>query len=162
MGNKEITDVENSLNLVKIFKTFYQLTGRLPLSNELLVVPDGDPPPGEDSANMKSLYMSRHTSSPGFVSLPFPGVLQYYFEKNDFVLIKKSLTEFYQNLSYIILSGTRDFDFSAISDLTAKISFLLKAASHSNIAEMEKADIQNAYNINKSVSFVTNKKVLWM
>ena len=112
------------------------------LSNKLLVVPDGDLSPGEDRFNMKSLYnMFRRTNYHGLVSLPFLGVLQYYFEKNDFALIKKSLTELYQILSYITLSGARVFDFTAISDLIAKISFLLKAASCSNIAEMEKADI---------------------
>ena len=142
-GIKKITDVENSLDLINVFQTFYQITGRLPLSNRLLVVPDGDPPPGEDRVNMKSLYdMFRHITSHGLVSLPFLGVLQYYFEKNDFALIKKSLTELYQNLSYITLSGVRDFDFTAISDLTAKISFFKKAASRSNIAEMEKEDIK--------------------
>ena len=47
-GTKKITDVENSLDLINIFRTFYQITGRLPLSNGLLVAPDGDPPPGED------------------------------------------------------------------------------------------------------------------
>ena len=158
VGGKKITNVENTLDLINIFQTFYQITGRLPLSNRLLVVPDGDPPPGEDRVNMKSLYMFRHTNSHGLASLPFLRVLQYYFEKNDFALIKKSLTELYQNLSYITFSGTRDFNFTAISDRTAKISFLLKTASHSNIAEMEKADIQNAYNINKSVSFVPKQE----
>ena len=159
-GIKKITDVENSLDLINIFQTFYQITGRLPLSsNGLLIVPDGDPPPGEDRVNMKSLYdMFRHTNSHGLVSLPFLGVLQYYFEKNNFALIKKSLTELYRILSYITLSGARDFDFTAISDLIAKISFLLKAVSRSNIAEIEKADIQNAYNINKSVSFVSKQE----
>ena len=40
---KKITDVENSLDLINIFQTFYQITGRLPLSsNGLLVVPDGE------------------------------------------------------------------------------------------------------------------------
>lgn len=43
-GVKRITDVENSLDLINRFQTFYQITGRLPLSNGLLVVPDGDPP----------------------------------------------------------------------------------------------------------------------
>ena len=51
-GIKKITDVENSLDLINIFQTFYQITGRLPLSNGLLVVPDGDPPPGEDRVNI--------------------------------------------------------------------------------------------------------------
>ena len=122
-----------------MFQTFYQIAGRLPLSNGLLVVPDGDPHPREDRVNMKSLCdMFRHTNSHGLVSLPFLGVLQYYFEKNDFAMVKKALTELYQNLSYITLSGARDFEFTAVSDLVAKISFLLKSATRSNIDEMEK------------------------
>ena len=82
---KAITDVENSLDLINIFQTFYQITGRLPFSDGLLVVLDCEPPPGEDSVNMNSLYdMFRHTNSHGLVSLPFLGVLQYCLEKNDF------------------------------------------------------------------------------
>ena len=131
----------------------------MPLPNGLLVVPGGDPPPGEDRLNMKSLYMFFydmfcHANSHGIVSLPFLGVLQYYFEKNDFYLIKKALTELYGNLSCITLSGARDFDFTALSDLTAKISYLLKAATNSNLYEREQSDIKNAYNTNKGRLFV--------
>ena len=104
---------------------------------------------------MKRLYdMFRHTNSHGLVSLPFLGVLQYFFERNDFSQIKLALTELYSNLSYITLSGARDSNFTAISDLTAWISFLLKSATRSNIAEMEKPDRENAYKINRRVSFV--------
>ena len=81
-GIKKITDVTNAEDFMNIFQTFYQLNGRLPLSNGLLVIPDGDPPPGEDRVNMKSLYeMFRHTNSHGLVSLPFLGTLQYYLER---------------------------------------------------------------------------------
>ena len=38
LGNKKITDVENSLDLINIFQTFYLISGRLPLSNGLLAV----------------------------------------------------------------------------------------------------------------------------
>ena len=39
---------------------------------QLLVIPDGDPPPGEDRVNMKSLYnIFRHTNSHWLVSLRF-------------------------------------------------------------------------------------------
>ena len=158
-GIKKITDVDNAEDFINIFQTFYQLTGRLRLSNGLLVIPDGDPPLGEDRVNMKSLYnMFRHANCHGLVYLLFLGILQYYHEKNDFSLIKKALTELYSNLSYITLSGTRDFDFNALSDLTAKISFLLKAATRSNIAELEKSDIENACNINKDRLFVPKKE----
>ena len=54
-GIKKITDSNNAENFISIFQTFYQLTDRLPFSNDLLVIPDGDPPPGEDRINMKSL-----------------------------------------------------------------------------------------------------------
>ena len=46
-GIKKITDVNNAEDFMTIFQTFYQLTGRLPLSSNLLVIPDGEPPPGE-------------------------------------------------------------------------------------------------------------------
>ena len=132
-----------------IFQIFYQLTGRLPLSNGLLVIPDGDPPPGEDRVNMKRLYeMFRHTNSHGLVSLPFLGLIQYYLEKNDHSLTKNSRTELYSNLSYITLSKARDFRFEAVSDLVAKLSFLLKKATLQNIEETEKGHRQNAININ--------------
>lgn len=55
-GIKEITDAQNAEDFTTIFQTFYQLMGRLTLSNGLLVIPDGDPPPGEERVNMKSLY----------------------------------------------------------------------------------------------------------
>ena len=158
-GIKKVTDVDNAEELINIFQTFYELTGRLRLSNELLVIPDGDPPHGEDRVSMKSLYdIFRYINSHGLDSLPFLGILQYYLEKNDFSLIKKALTELYSNLSYITLSGARDFDFNGLSDLTAKISFLLKAAIRLNTAELEKSDIENAYNINKDRLFVPKKE----
>ena len=99
MGIKRIIDVKDAEDFVNIFQTFYQLTDRLPLSNGLLVIPDGDPPPGEKRVNMKSLYdMFKHTNSHGLVSLPFLGILQYYLEKNDFSMIQDALTELYWNL----------------------------------------------------------------
>ena len=93
-GIKKITDVNNAQDFISIFQTFYQITGRLLLSNGLLVIPDGDPPSGEDKVNMKSLYdMFRYTNSDGLFYMLFLGILQYYFEKYDFSLIKKALTE---------------------------------------------------------------------
>ena len=49
---KKIAEVNNGEDFIVIFQNFYQLTGCLPLSNGLLVVPDGDAPPGEDRVNM--------------------------------------------------------------------------------------------------------------
>ena len=57
-------------------------------------------------------------------------------------------------LSYIALSSARDFDFTVLSDLTAKISYLLKSITSSNLYEREQSNIKNAYNINKGGLFV--------
>ena len=53
-GIKKISEVSYAQELMKIFQNFYTLTGRLPLSNGLLDVPDEDAPPGE-KLNMKHL-----------------------------------------------------------------------------------------------------------
>ena len=128
----------------------------MPLSNGLLIVSDGEAPPGEDRVYMKSLYdMFHHTNPHSLVSLPFLGALQHYFDVNDFSQIKNALTELYQNLSYITLSGARDFEFSAVFDLAARISYLIKVATLSNINQMERVDRENAYKINESVSFIS-------
>ena len=143
------------MELLNIFQTFYHTTGRLPLSNGLLIVPDGDAPPGEDKVNMKSLYdMFRHTYSHGLVSLPFLGVLHYYFDITDQQLIKNALTELYGNLSYITLSGARDLQFDSVSDLTVRISILMKNATYQNIKKLEKEDRENDYRINNNVSYI--------
>ena len=70
-GVKNFLEIENSLELLNIFQTFY-ITGRLLLANGLLIIPDGDAPAGEDKVNLKSSCgMFRHTYSHGLVSLPF-------------------------------------------------------------------------------------------
>ena len=58
-------------------------------------------------------------------------------------------------MSYITLSGARDFEFSAVFDLVARISSLIKAATLSNIDQMERVNRENAYKINESVSFIS-------
>ena len=149
-----MVDVNNGEDFIAIFQNFYQLTGRLPLSNRLLVVPDGGAPPGEDRVNMKNLYeMFRYTKSHELVSLPFLGVVQYYLEINDFSITKNAPTELYSNLSYITLSGARDLSFDAVANLTGKISFLLEKETIQNIRENEESHARNAYNINKGRLF---------
>ena len=125
-GIKKITEVEDNYELFKIFQDFYTITGRLPLSNSLLVVPDGDAPPDE-KVNTRQLYdLYKNTKSHGIVSLPFLGLIQYYLEENDQSLIKNATSELYYDLGYSTLSGARDFNFDAVSDLTARLSILLK------------------------------------
>ena len=106
-GIKKVTEVEDGQELMKLFQDFYTLTGRLPLSNGLLVAPDGDAPPEENKLNMKQLHeLFKNTNSHGIVSLPFLGIIQYYLEKNDYSLIRNA-TKLYLNISYMILSGAR-------------------------------------------------------
>ena len=138
-GIKKITEIEDAHELMKIFQDFYTLTGRLPLSNSLLVVPDGDVPPDE-KVNMRQLYdLYKNTKSHGLVSLPFLGLLQYYLEENNQSLIKNTISELYYYLGYETLSGARNFKFDAVSDLTAR-SFLLK---HATLGNRKMREIEN-------------------
>ena len=45
-GIESIVDIQNSFELLRIFQLVYYLNGRLPLTNGLLPVPDGETPPG--------------------------------------------------------------------------------------------------------------------
>ena len=90
---------------------------------------------------MRQLYdLFKNTNSHGLVSLPFLGLLQFYLEENDHSLIKNALTELYQNLSYSALSGATDFRFESVSDLTAKLSILLK---HETLGNRKMREIEN-------------------
>ena len=121
-GESQVTEVQDAQELMKVFQDFCTLTGRLPLSNSLLVVPDGDVPSGE-KINIKQLYdLFKDSNSHGLVSLPFLGLIQYYLEKNDHSLIRNATTELYLNLSYLTLSGATDFQFGGVSNLIAHIS----------------------------------------
>ena len=92
-GIKKISEVSDAQELLKIFQDFYSLTGRLPLLNSLLVVPDGDAPL-EEKLNMRQLYdLFKNINSHGLVSLPFLGLIHYYLEENDRSLIKNGASE---------------------------------------------------------------------
>ena len=69
-------------------------------------------------------------------------------------MIKNAPTEIDSNLSYITLSGAREFNCNAVSDLTARLSILLKQATLQNVRETENSHARNAYNINKDRLFV--------
>ena len=139
MGVKNTKDVENSIDLLNVFERFYKTIGHLPLPNGLLTVPDGDAPPGEDRVNMKSLYeMFRHPNSDGHFWGLFNIILM--------LMILHKLKMLWLNyiktcLINITLSGAREFEFSAVSDLVARISYLIKAATLAKKDQMEKTNI---------------------
>ena len=46
-GVKSLLEVENAYELLTVFQIFYYLNGRFPLTNGLLIVPDGEVPEGK-------------------------------------------------------------------------------------------------------------------
>ena len=126
-GAKSLYETENATKMFSNFQLFYYLNGRLPLTNSLLTVPDGEAPDGTDKINLKNLYeMFRDTNSHGLVSLQFLDALGIFFGLDTFVP-KNAITELYKNLSYETLSGARNFEFNAISDLLSGLSFMIKS-----------------------------------
>ena len=133
---ENIKTIKDSMRLLNIFQDFYTTTGRLPTFNELLIVPDGDAQP-EEKINMKQLYdLFKNTGSHGLVSLPFLGLLFYFFEtEKDLIYVKQATMELYRNLSYMTLSGGRELEFQAVSDLFGQLSFAIKSSTIENIRQ---------------------------
>ena len=76
---------------------------------------------------MKQSYdLFKNKGSHGLVSLPLLGLLLHFFKDSDLRFIKNATAELYKNLSYMSLSGARDFEFNVFSDLIAHLSFLIK------------------------------------
>ena len=69
------------MKLVNIFQDFYTATGRLSTFNSLLVVPDGEAPPGENEINMKQLYDL-------FKIRIMTGLFLYHFLDFYFIILK--------------------------------------------------------------------------
>ena len=130
---ENIRTIKDSVRLLSLFQDFYTATGRLPTFNELLVVPDDDANP-EEKINLKQLYdMFKNTNWRGIVSLPFLGLLLHYFhDEKSLELVKTATTELYKNLSYMTLSGRRQFSFDGVSDLVARLSFSIKSFTSLN------------------------------
>ena len=132
---------------------FYYFNGRLPLTNGLLIVPDGEVPEGTEKINLKLLFeMFKDTQSHGLVSIQFLCALGIFFGLNISIL-KYALTELYKNLSYKTLSGARHLEFEAISDLVGEISFQIKKSTLLNIKRKEEQDKESSLDIKKSHDF---------
>ena len=119
---------------------FYHFNDRLPLTNGFLIVPDGKTYEAAEKISLKDLYeMLQGTKSHGLVSLQFLCVLDIFF-RGDAILSKNALTELYYNLSYETLSGGRNFNFEAIFDLVADMSFQIKKLTLLNLKRKKDQD----------------------
>ena len=133
---------------------FYYLNGRLPLTNGLLIVPDGEVPDSEEKINLKNLYeMFKDTPSHGLVSFQFLRALGIFFGV-DISIPKMAITELYRNLSHRTLSSAKDFSFDSVSDLTTVINFKIKKSTLSNRDRKEKEDENSLEKINENTTFV--------
>ena len=67
---KSIVEIEDCIELLKLFQLFYYFNGRLPLTNGLLPIPDGETPDGSEKISLKNLYeMFKDRTSHGLVSI---------------------------------------------------------------------------------------------
>ena len=132
---------------------FYYFNGRLPLTNGLLIVPDGEVPEGTKKINLKLLYkMFKDTESHGLVSIQLLCALGIFFRINISIL-KYALTELYKNFLYETLSGARNLEFEAISDLIGKLSFEIKNSTLLNMKIKEEQDIKTNLDVKNSRDF---------
>ena len=53
---KPILEIEDSIELLNLFQLFYYFNGRLPLTNGLLPILDGETPNGVEKISIKTLY----------------------------------------------------------------------------------------------------------
>ena len=158
LGIKTILEIDNASNMLSNFQLFYYNTGRFPLSNKLIIVPDGDVPDGEEKINMKNLYeVFQHTKSHGLVSLQFLEVFCLIFDNKEIKRTKNAQTELYKNLSYTTLSGAENFEFNAISELVGRMSSLIKGSTLLKSDKRELEDAQKAKEIIDKTKFVDKR-----
>ena len=159
-GVKSVLEVENAFDFLCIFQMFYHHSGRLPLANGLLIVPDGDTPEGSEKVSLKLLYeMFKDTKSHGIVSLQFLCALNIFLGAN-ISLSKNALTELCCNLSFETLSGSRDFNFEAISNLTAEMSFQMKHSTLLNLKRKSEQAKKSSNGIKNSHEFFQDAETI--
>ena len=54
-GVKSIVEIEDCIELLKLFQIFHYFNGRLPLTNGHLLIPDGETPDGSKKISLKIL-----------------------------------------------------------------------------------------------------------
>ena len=111
MGGEQNTYLK--LKMLTSFKLYFKdftitMEG---FENGLLVVPDGEVPGRTEKINLKNLYeiFRDSNSHGGLVPIQFICALEVFFGVN-IEIIKNTISELHQNLSYKILSGAKDFE----------------------------------------------------
>ena len=105
MRVKPTLEIEDPIELLNFFQLFYYFNGRLPLTNGVLAIPDGETLDSSEKISIKTLYeMFKDTKSHGLVSLQYLSALNIFFG-GDVSLSKDAITELYKNLSFKTLSG---------------------------------------------------------
>ena len=94
--------------------------------------------------NLKQLYETfKDTNSHGLVSLQFLCALGIFFGV-DKSIPKSAILELYKNLSYETLSGARDLDFQAVSDLILEVDLQVE---RSTLLNRKRKDEDNESNL---------------
>ena len=96
--------------------------------------------------------MFKDTQSHELVSIQFLCALGIFFGL-DISIPRYAVRELYKNLSYETLSGEKNLEFEAISDLVDKISFQIKNSTLLNIKRKEEQDKESSLDIKKSYDF---------
>ena len=137
---KSLLEIENAYELLIVIQMFCYLKGKRPLTNGLLVVPDGEIPEGTEKINLKLLYeMFKDTNSHGLVSIQFLCAIGIFFSL-PISIPKDVITKLYKDLSYETSSGARDVEHRPVSDLVAEMSFQMKNSTLPNIKRTEEQD----------------------
>ena len=150
---KPILEIEDSIELLNLFQLFYYFNGRLPLTNGLLPILDGETPNGVEKISIKTLYETfKDTKSYGLVSLYFFSALNIFFG-GDISLSKDTITELYKNLSFRTLSGGQQIEFEKVLDLTAHINIKTKHAIFSNLNDQDLGTKKNNKDVKTTYDF---------
>ena len=76
MGQNLCLKLKMFYEMLTTFQMFYYFNGRLPLSNGLLILPDGETPEGTEKINLNLFCeMFKETNSHSLVSIQFLSVL---------------------------------------------------------------------------------------
>ena len=103
-GVKLIVEIEDCIEILKLFQLFCYFNRRLPLTNGLLPIPDGETRDGSKKISLKNLYeMFKDTDTHELVSVQFLSALNLFFG-GDIQLSKDRITELYKSLSLKTLS----------------------------------------------------------